>query len=258
MDRITLAQNLAKVAGDVLLRWYHKENMVITKGEKDFALSADIEAEKSILSGIHTHFPTDTVLSEEAGVTSGVSTFRWIVDPLDGTANFKAKIPYFCSSIAIEKNGEVVIAVVYDPLRKNLYVAEKGHSAYLNGERIHVSVENIVSQYLISYSTSKHKSQEVISQGSSMFKNALKHCRAVRLQGSSVLDLCYLASGSFDGLLKVGANYWDYAAGCLIAEEAGGKVTSIDGKPWGPTTENIIGSNNRQHSALVSALLGDS
>lgn len=252
--RVNLVKNLTKLAGEKLLDYYKQEQAVTEKSAIDFALEADTTIENFILEAIRKSFPEDSILAEETGEQANSSEYLWIVDPLDGTANFKAQIPYFCSTIALQHNDQLVAAAVYDPINKHLYFAEKNAGAYLNGNRIHVSDTTILRKFLISYSTSNHKNQDVVNKGSTLFHILLTECRAIRLQGSSILDLCGLASGVFDGLVKVGANYWDFAAGCLIVEEAGGQVTGLDGTAWSRKSENILASNGSLHAELLAKL----
>lgn len=254
MNKLNLGILVAKKAGDIILSYYGRKNSVYEKSEKDFVLQADLDAEDYIISEISKHFPQDSVLSEEEGDISKNSEYRWVIDPLDGTANFKNNIPYFCVSIGIEYKGEMITSIVFDPISKNLFHAEKQSGAYLNNNRISVSKTNITRDFLFSYSTSNHKKQEIINMGTTCFQNILTHCRAIRLKGSSILDLCNLAQGTFDGLIKVGANYWDFAPGCLIVEEAGGKVTDFENNQWGSKSQNIFATNNQQHKELLKTL----
>lgn len=254
MDRKEVGEKLAREAGKILLDYFKKENKEKSKGEKDFVLDADFEAEKLIIKELQKKFPKDSILSEEAEEVKGNSDYRWVVDPLDGTANFKARIPYFCVSIGLEKDNKPVMAFVYEPLMDNFYFAEKNRGAFMNKEKIKVSSTNNLIKFLISYSTSNHKSPKIIELGAKSFKKLLDNCRAIRLRGSSILDLCNLANGVFDGLIKVGASYWDFAPGCLIIEEAGGKVTDFNGKRWDSKTQNLLASNKIQHEELLKVL----
>jgi myo-inositol-1(or 4)-monophosphatase len=247
-ERIVLARELVIDAGFIIRRRFNNVETVIEKGEKDFTLDADMEAEEAVLKKLKEKFPNDAILSEEAGEFIGDSEFKWIIDPLDGTANFKAGIPYFCSSVSLQVGEKLYAAFVYDPMNDKIFEAKRGKGATMNDEEIRVSEVSSLQKFLVSYSTSNHKNDEQIETGSKWFNAALKNCRAVRLQGSSLLDLCFLASGTFDGLFKLQPNYWDFAAGCLILEEAGGVATDENGEPWGENTHNLIASNNKLHS----------
>lgn len=254
MERKEVGTIIVKKAGKILLDYFKKENVVKNKGETDFVLDADFEAEKIILKTLQKEFPNDSILSEESDEVKGDSEYRWIVDPLDGTINFKARIPYFCVSIGLEKENKLIMAFVYNPITDEFYFAEKNRGAFLNGDRIKTSSTEQLTNFLISYSTSNHKTPEVRELGVNSFRKMLNNCRAIRLRGSSILDLCNLANGVFDGLIKVGASYWDFAPGCLIVEEAGGKVTDFQGNDWGLETQNLIASNKIQHHQLLKIL----
>lgn len=254
IDRITLLQTITKLAGIKLLGYYDKASVVSKKGETDFALEADLEVEKIIINRIRDTYRDDSILAEEAGSISGNTDYLWVIDPLDGTANFKAKIPYFCTTIGLEKSGVMTAAAVYDPIKDELFFAEKSKGAFCNNKRISVSNSSEPRQFLISYSTSNHKDTQTIDQGSKLFQIFLHECRAIRLQGSSILDLCGLARGTFDGLVKVGANYWDFAPGCLIVEEAGGIATDLSGQNWSKDSVNIFASNKIRHKEILEVI----
>jgi len=247
-QRLMKAIQLAQDAGEIIRSLFRAEQEQYAKEGQDFAVEADLKAEKLILDGLRDQFPTDTYLSEEAGASQEKeSAFRWIIDPLDGTANFKAGIEYFCVPLALEQDGQVVFSVVYNPNNGDLYYAVKDQGAFLNGERISVSQTASIEKFLVSYSTSNHKNEKAKEQGAAAFAAALNHCRAVRLQGSSILDLCLLAEGSFDGLLKVQASYWDVAAGALMVREAGGTVTDWLGNDYSENSEDVVASNGMNH-----------
>lgn len=254
MDRKDLGEILVKEAGKVVMEYFGKLNKEKKKSEKDFVLDADYEAEKLIINKITKEFPEDGILSEEADEIKGSSGYRWVVDPLDGTANFKAKIPYFCVSIGVEKDDKLTMGFIYNPNTKDFYFAQKNKGAFLNDKRIKVSSTEHLIKFFVSYSTSNHKNPEVIKLGAKSFEKILDNCRAIRLRGSSILDLCNLANGVFDGLIKVGASYWDYASGCLLVDEAGGEVTDFNGKKWGAETENLLATNNIKHEELLKLL----
>lgn len=253
MKRNDLAKKISQILGDYLFSIYKSKHKEIAKEGKDFVLAADLEAERKAIIEIRKHFPDDNILSEEQGGISGKNDYKWIIDPLDGTVNFKYRIPYFCTSVAIERKGKVISSVVYNPINKQLFYAKKGGGAYLNNKSMRISKTKNLKNAFISYSTSNHKDKDVIVLGSHLFNGILLNCRAIRLRGSSLLDLCNLALGSFDGLIKISGNYWDYAAGKLIVEEAGGKVTDFDGqKPRG--TSDIIASNKTLHPKLAEVV----
>jgi len=253
MKRIDLAKMLAVELGNYLMSVYQMDHEEIAKTGVDFMLDVDLEAERRALEAIKKYFEDDQILSEERGDVAGGSGYRWVVDPLDGTVNFKYKIPYYCSSVSVEHKGELLGAVVYSPESKELFVAERGKGALLNDEPIRVSKNSDLKTAFVSYSTSNHKDKNAVELGSRVFRSVLLNCRAIRLKGSSLLDMCSLAAGNFDGLVKVYGNYWDWAAGKLIVEEAGGKVTNFEGnKPEG--VSHILASNERLHKELLEVV----
>ncbi len=255
-EYLEFAKRTAQEAGEKVLEFYQKKKVVAyQKSEIDFSLEADLEVEKFIKQKIATAYPTHSILAEETGESDKESDFKWVVDPIDGTANFKQGIAYFCTTIALQHKGEIVIAVVYDPVVKELFHAQKGGGAYLNDKKIQVSNIDNIRQFLVSYSTSNHRDEEAVEAGSMAFHSLLQNCRAVRLRGSSILDLCNLAQGTFDALIKVKAKYWDFAAGCLIVEEAGGTVTNWDNSPWSESTVDIAASNGQLHQKFLRVLL---
>jgi myo-inositol-1(or 4)-monophosphatase len=254
MDRFTLAKRLAEEGGAICLKWFGKENMVKNKSETDVVTSADLEAEKHILSEIRKYFPDDAILSEEAGETGKKSKIRWIIDPLDGTVNFAAGLPYFACTIGIEENGVMIAAAVFDPITNDLYTAEHGKGAFMNDKRLSVSTNNNLRKSIVS-SMSRWNNGPDLERGVREFGNILRHCRTLRIRGCSMLDLCFVANGALDGFLKVNGSYEDFATGALIVEEAGGRVTDDHGNPWGTGTKSIVASNGKLHAALLKALV---
>jgi myo-inositol-1(or 4)-monophosphatase len=253
MQRIDLAKTMAKEAGEILLQWFDRENEVTMKSDTDVMLTADTEAEKYILGEIQKHFPGDAILSEEAGNVGKSSAVRWIVDPLDGTVNFAAKIPFFCTAIGIEENGIMTGAVVFDPFRKELFVAERGKGAFKNEKRISVSENSNLKKSIVS-AMSRFRNEEEQSRGAKEFLNILHACRTIRVRGSTMIDMCLVASGSFDGFVKIFGAYEDVAVGTLIIQEAGGKVTDDLGKTWNQQTKHLVASNGILHEELLKAL----
>jgi myo-inositol-1(or 4)-monophosphatase len=223
------------------------------KSDTDVMLTADTEAEKFILGEIQKHFPDDAILSEEAGNVGTDANVRWIVDPLDGTVNFAAKIPFFCTAIGIEENGVMTVAVVYDPFRKELFTAERGKGAFKNGKKVTVSGNANLKKSIISV-MSRFRNEEEQSRGAREFQSILRACRTVRVRGSTMIDMCLVASGSFDGFVKIFGAYEDVAVGTLIIEEAGGKMTDDLGKPWNQQTKHLVASNGILHEELLKAL----
>lgn len=254
MDRKSSGLSMAEHAGGILIDWYHKKNAVKMKGRKDFVLTADLESETYIIDRIHAEFPDDGILSEEAGDMPGSSGYRWVIDPLDGTSNYKSHIDYFAVVIGLEHNGAMEMCFLFDPIRKYMYSAVKGQGAEMNGKPIHVSDTQVLESYLVSFYASNHKGSDMIDAGARYYKNICTACKGARSMGSSILDLCNVACGVFDGLVKVGVNYWDCAPGVLLLEEAGGIAT--DEKGVGTQTDStvIIASNGNNHTLFLNAV----
>lgn len=253
-DYLSFAKKLCLEAGDKALEFFKKENSIEFKSDKDFAITADYEVERLILDKIKDTYPDHSILSEEAGEKITQSKYRWIIDPIDGTANFKAGLPHFCTTASLQVDGELSLAVIYLPVYKELYFAEKGKGAFMNNKAIETSSTNDLKQFFVAYGTSNHKNQTAIDLGSISFNKILQNCRAARLSGSSLYDLSHLAKGTFDAMIKVQASFWDYAAGCMLVEEAGGTVTDYDGNKWGEHTKDIVISNGKKHVEFLEIL----
>jgi len=210
-------------------------------------------SEKLIIGMILRAFPGHSILSEESPPVDSGSRYRWIIDPIDGTTNFAHAFPFFCVSIALEESGKVILGVVYDPMRNEIFTAEKGKGAALNGKKIGVSrVGSLGGSFLatgFSYGiTGKDRNIEY-------FRKLLVKAQAIRRAGSAALDLCYVACGRFDGFWEMNLHPWDVAAASLIVGEANGKVTKFDGKPYCHYDKNILATNGHIHNQMISSLL---
>jgi myo-inositol-1(or 4)-monophosphatase len=249
-DLITIASK----AGKILKNGYGKAHQVQFKGAIDPVTEVDKESEKTILHEINTRFPGHRIVTEESGILEGDHGHTWYIDPLDGTVNFSHNIPVFCVSIAYGVGGTITHGVVYDPSRGELFAAEKGKGATLNGKPIHVSAADdlgralLVTGFPYDIRTNPENNLEnyakfaVLSQG-------------VRRFGSAALDLCYVACGRFDGYWELRLFPWDMAAGSIIVTEAGGIITDLCGKPVDLTSRpSIITGNSSIHQAILKVL----
>ncbi|MBI2597772.1 MAG: inositol monophosphatase [Candidatus Diapherotrites archaeon] len=218
----------------------------------DLVTDADISAEKKISSIISKSFPRDEILGEESGKKNLVAERVWVVDPLDGTTNFAHKIPWFAVSIGLFE-GEEKLGVIFDPLRKDLYTVENGEGAFLNGKRIFVSKNSLLIDCVFAtgfpYERGKIAQKTVRSIG-----NLVGVCQGVRRFGSAVLDLALVARGAFDGFFEYKLFPWDAGAGILLAREAGGKVTQIDGSTANAFSTNFLATNGLLHKKLMESL----
>jgi myo-inositol-1(or 4)-monophosphatase len=245
--------SIAREAGALILKYFHQKLKIEYKGDADLVTAADRASEVLIRERIAKLFPSHDVLGEEQGLSDHGGEYRWYVDPLDGTTNFAHGYPVFCVSLALEHrsaaSAERVAAVVYDPTRDELFSAEKGKGAQLNGQSIHVSQIKQLKECLVATGFPSHKRHK--NPNIHFYHQITLRTHGVRRAGSAALDLCCVASGRFDGFWEFNLNPWDTAAGVLIVEEAGGNVTRFDGSPFLIDSRETLGSNGHVHAALV-------
>ena len=241
---------IAREAGGLLLGHFRGHVAVEYKGEADLVTIADRESEKLIRRRILEHWPTHDILGEEEGFADTGSEYRWYIDPLDGTTNFAHGFPVFCVSIALEYRDARIAAVIYDPTRDELFAAEKGKGASLNGQPIHVSKTAALAECLVATGFPSHKRHT--NPNIFFYHQITLRTHGVRRAGSAALDLCCVACGRFDGFWEFNLNPWDTAAGVLIIEEAGGKVTTFRGCPFELNSRETLASNGLVHQALLA------
>jgi myo-inositol-1(or 4)-monophosphatase len=245
---------IAREAGALLMQYFHQGLKIEYKGDADLVTAADRASEKLIRERIGKQFPSHDVLGEEQGLNDQGSDYRWYVDPLDGTTNFAHGYPVFCVSMALEHRapglpGKRVAGVVYDPTRDELFTAEPGIGAQLNGKAIHVSKTTELKECLVATGFPSHKRHK--NPNIHFYHQITLRTHGVRRAGSAALDLCNVASGRFDGFWEFNLNPWDTAAGVLIVEEAGGRVTRFNGSPFEIDSRETLGSNGLVHDALL-------
>ena len=284
---LDFATQTARDAGRILLERFGRAMQISRKGDIDLVTEADLAAERMIVERIRSYFPRHAILAEESGVSAardaGPSEWRWIIDPLDGTTNYSHGYPCFCVSIALERAGEIIIGVVYDPVREELFAAEQGAGATLNGRRIRVSEIGDLNSALLCtgfpYDVRERR------QFARNFANFIMHAQSVRRDGSAALDLACVACGRFDGFwedfrqapLNINTNQlgrpsgeafaysesalqglklWDVAAGMLLIREAGGRVTNTNGSllTTDMTETQFVASNGLIHDAMLRVL----
>ncbi len=252
------AAQIAREAGDILRHRFGQPHDVRFKGTVDLVTEADKGAEALIAGRIRAAFPDHRLIGEEgargAQATPGAETspYGWLVDPLDGTTNYAHGYPVFCVSIALEHNGSVVVGVVYDPARDELFAAERGEGATLNGRRARVSETDELNRALIC--TGFPYDVRTRTDFSRHFRDFIMKAQSVRRDGAAALDLAYVASGRFDGFYEEGLRPWDVAAGVLLVEEAGGRVTHYDGSPFRIYRPPIAASNGLVHEQMLEVL----
>ncbi len=255
MNYVEVAVKAAREAGEIHKRFFSSDLKVKTKGKSyDLVTIADVESEDRIVAIIREYFPDHNFLGEEAKYEETSSGYRWIIDPLDGTNNFIAGLPIFCVSIALAKGDEVIAGVIYDPMRDAIFCAEKGKGATMNGKTISVTnVEELSRAILITgfYYDRGKKMVKTLDQIRQFFE---LNIMGLRRFGAAALDLCYVACGRASGFWEFELSPWDFAAGKLIVEEAGGKVTDSGGKPVEMEKGFIVASNGKIHEKMLEIL----
>jgi myo-inositol-1(or 4)-monophosphatase len=247
-----IAIKAARLAGQVIVNHLGKisKRDIGLKQASDFVTSVDKESEKVIISTIKEKFTDHFFLAEESLKECGKGTYRWIIDPLDGTTNYIHSYPVFSVSIALEFEGEIVLGVILDPLRNELFWAEKEAGAFLNGNPIKVSEVSTMRDSLITTGF-PFRSKKMIDPYLKLFKNLFLKVSDLRRAGSAALDLAYLACGRCDGFYELGLSPWDIAAGSLLITEAGGLITDFGGGPHYLRTGNIIAGTPSVHQEIV-------
>jgi len=250
-DYIDFATNIARTAGQYLLD--HKgqisKDNIDEKGRNDFVTFVDHQSEKLIVKAIHGQYPSHEILAEEGSAITSTADYRWIIDPLDGTKNFIQDIPMFCVSIAMEFQSKIVVGVVYDPVHDELFSAESGGGAFLNGKAIHISSRSISESLIATGFPFKYKNY--LPQYLLCFEEIFLKCSGMRRCGSAAIDLCYTAMGKFDGFWELGLSIWDMAAGNLLVREAGGVVSDFLGEENYLHTGFILAGNPEVHQNLL-------
>lgn len=245
---------LARQSGEILRAGYNNDHKVTYKGVIDLVTEIDHASEDFLLGEINKRWPGSYIMSEESGITQGDVEHSWYVDPLDGTVNYAHNIPFFSVSIGYAYKGSMKLGVVYDPMRDEMFSAERGTGAYLNGQAIHVSgtTELVKSLLVTGFPYDAWNSKE---DNFDNFVHFGKLTQGVRRFGSAALDACYVAAGRFDGFWEISLKPWDVAGGGLIAEEAGAKVTNVKNKPdYLSTPQSIIAATPAIHSKILENL----
>jgi myo-inositol-1(or 4)-monophosphatase len=250
------AVDIVRRAGEIQMSRRASGFTVSKKGAIDLVTEVDLECERLCRAVIAERFPDHDVLAEEFGSNQASATpsrWRWIFDPLDGTTNYAHGLPIFCASLGLEVDGHGTLGAVYDPSRDELFTAERGQGAFLNGERLRVSRGGRLDDALL-VTGFPYDVREKIAPLVELFGEFLLHARAVRRLGSAALDLCYVAAGRFDGFWEQHLKPWDVAAGAVIVEEAGGQVTGMDGSPFDPASAHLVASNGQLHPQILRVI----
>lgn len=252
---LNFAIETARDAGRLLLEKFGKITQITKKGDIDLVTEADLASEALIIERIKSHYPKHAILAEESGeaiVSGGDAIWKWVIDPLDGTTNYAHGYPCFCVTLALEHDGDIVIGVTFDPTRNELFAAERGKGASLNGRPLRVSATEKLSEALIVTGFPyDFKDKDNFTRHLTDF---LLKSRGVRRDGSAAIDMAYVACGRFDGFWEEGLHAWDVAAGKLMIEEAGGMVTYYDGSPFSIYEPPICSSNGLIHAEMLNIL----
>ena len=246
---VARAAEIAREGGALLMEYFAQTVAIEYKGDADLVTIADRKSEKLLVERLHDAWPHHDILGEEGTLTRSGSEYRWYVDPLDGTTNFAHGYPVFCISMGLEHRGELIAGVIYDPTRNEMFAAERGKGATLNGKPMHVSktpklVESILGTGFPSHK--RHKNPNI-----QFYHQLTLRSHGVRRAGSAALDLASVASGRFDGFWEFNLNPWDTAAGIVLVREAGGLVTDFSGGPFNISSREVLASNGRIHEELL-------
>jgi myo-inositol-1(or 4)-monophosphatase len=251
---LTTAIEAVVLAGDLQMARFGQDFAISKKGTIDLVTEVDVAVERRFRQLIAERFPDHQILAEELGGAASVPAGPcWVFDPIDGTTNFAHGLPIFCASLALEIDGVAEVAAVYDPNRKELFTAERGGGAFLNGRPLHVSsATRLVDAMLVTgFPYDVHaRVDEIVG----LFAAFVGQARAVRRLGSAAIDLCYVAAGRLDGFWETDLKPWDIAGGALIVAEAGGRVTNMDGDPFTSRGGHVLATNGHLHEAMLSII----
>lgn len=251
---LDVAIEAAREAGAMLLADFGRPKQISYKGEVDLVTESDRRSEALVVARLRNHFPQHGIVAEEGSGAAGTSAgggrprFCWHVDPLDGTTNFAHGYPCFAVSIGLVEANEPVVGVVFNPFANELFTAVRGEGAYLNQKRIHVSTVETLSKSLVATGFPTHRVRN--STNIQYYWEFTIRSHGVRRDGSAALDLAAVAAGRFDGFWEFSLKSWDTAAGMLLVTEAGGMVTTLDGRPYWPGDPDVLASNGRIHSEM--------
>ncbi len=249
-----VAWQAASAAGEIIRASWQQPKTIGYKGAIDLVTSVDRESEHVIVEIVQQNFPDHSILAEEETRVEGTQTdWRWIIDPLDGTTNFAHGYPQFCLSIALERKGNIVLGLVFDPLRRECFRAVSGQGATLNGDPIAVSTEKDLDKALLATGF-PYDHREQADFYLSYFKTFMTRCQGIRRGGSAALDLSYLACGRLDGFWEMKLKPWDTAAGVLIVAEAGGTITDFSGDSFSVYGDQTLASNGLLQAQMLAAL----
>ncbi|MFT3909772.1 MAG: inositol monophosphatase family protein [Ferruginibacter sp.] len=252
----TTLLNAVQAGAEQLKHFFNGDFKISNKeGINNLVTEADHASEKAIIEAIKKDFPDHFILSEETGAIPSQSEYKWIIDPIDGTVNFANGIPICCVSIGLEKDGEMILGAVYNPLMNEFFFAQKGFGASLNDKKISVSSKTEVAKSCL-VTGFPYTYLDAPNGPIQVFEKLIRKGIPVRRLGSAAIDLCWVAAGRFDGFYEHNLQAWDSAAGFLIVEEAGGRVTDFKGNYFSPHQPHIIATNGKIHDELLKVVNG--
>jgi myo-inositol-1(or 4)-monophosphatase len=250
-DYLSAAAEIAREAGALIEELSKQPLEIKYKRRSDLVTIADRRSEALIVGHLRQRFPDHAIIAEEGGNHQSSSDFCWYVDPLDGTTNYAHSFPVYCVTMGLAYRGQVIAGVVFDPTRNDLYTAERGSGAYLNGQRLHVSAMENLSESLVATGFPPFATNHDLNVQFYFRFTELSH--GIRRAGSAALDLCWVAAGRFEGFWELKLNPWDKAAGTLIVTEAGGRVTDVRGGAFNLLGDDVFASNGLVHDQMLKA-----
>tara|TARA_B110000438_G_scaffold289101_1_gene323302 strand:+ start:6119 stop:6904 length:786 start_codon:yes stop_codon:yes gene_type:complete len=253
---INILVKTCRNAAKVLIRDFGElEHLQVSlKGPGDFVTASDKKVEKIIIDELQKARPNYSILSEEIGEIKNDSEFKWIIDPIDGTSNFLHGIPHFAISIGLEYNGEIICGIIYDPIKDEMFVAEKGNGSYMNNKRLRVSARPKLKDCIIFSGGPRYNSENKELIFEEYKKISSKVHTAIRKFGSASLDLAYVAAGRCDGFWQRDLNYWDIAAGIILVKESGGFITDFNGDHKYLENKTLLAANSKINNELIEVL----
>ncbi len=249
-----VAQTAVRRAGRLLLENFQKVQRIEIKTRRDLVLAIDLKAERLIVQEIQRHFPDHNILSEQAGFTDKGSPYTWVIDPMDGSVNYYNGVAPFCTSMALVYRQTTILSAIYDPMEKKLYYAERGKGAWVNDRRLRVSRHADIHNTLVMTHLSSRRIARALTLKT--FGRLYDYDMRIRLFGSGIAALTYVASGTFDIFYNILTYPWDIVSGALLVEEAGGKVTDFQGRPITLKSTSIVATNHRFHATILRIVKG--